>query len=221
VQKVTNPAGSEAGWTFTLTGPGTPPGGEQVTTTGTDPVVFQTVLQEGPYTITETPQPGWGQTSAVGCSFNPDYPADSDRTFACTVVNAPSKAPHNISFFKANSCRARGRRPDLITPLLPIQLGNANITTCKQAVAILLKPSTKYAEHFLAAQLLVAKLNIKSGAVTCPALTQAVQTADSLLIQIGYTGNTRSRIVGSSHPLRQQFLDTAAILQRYNNGQLC
>ena len=55
VRKVTVPAGSEAGWVMTLTGPGTPAGGESVTTTGTGYTPFTTVLQEGSYTVTETP----------------------------------------------------------------------------------------------------------------------------------------------------------------------
>jgi hypothetical protein len=87
-RKVTVPAGSEAGWDLILTGPGTPAGGEHVSTTGTGYVPFTTVLQEGSYTITETPQPGWDQTGASGeCSFTVNYPADADRVFSCTLTN--------------------------------------------------------------------------------------------------------------------------------------
>jgi hypothetical protein len=72
---------------MTLTGPGTPVGGEKVTT-GTGFVNFVTVLQEGSYTITETPQAGWDETgSSTECSFTVDYPADSGRVFACTKTN--------------------------------------------------------------------------------------------------------------------------------------
>ena len=88
VRKVTAPAGSEAGWVMTLTGPGTPAGGESVTTTGTAYVPFDTVLQEGAYTITETAQAGWDQTGASSeCSFTVNYPADADRVFSCTLTN--------------------------------------------------------------------------------------------------------------------------------------
>jgi hypothetical protein len=87
-RKVTVPAGSEAGWVLTLTGPGTPVGGESVTTTGTAYVPFTTQLQEGSYTITETPQAGWDQTGASAeCSFTVNYPADADRVFSCTLTN--------------------------------------------------------------------------------------------------------------------------------------
>jgi hypothetical protein len=87
VRKVTVPAGSEAGWVMTLTGPGTPIGGESVTTTGTGYTAFSTQLQEGSYTVTETPQAGWDQTGSTGCSFTVNYPADADAVFSCTFTN--------------------------------------------------------------------------------------------------------------------------------------
>jgi hypothetical protein len=82
---VTLPTGSEAGWTLTLVGPGTPPGGEKLTTTGAAPVAFATKLREGLYTIAQTTAAGWDQTGSHGCAFTVDYPADAARTFACDV----------------------------------------------------------------------------------------------------------------------------------------
>ena len=89
VKKVTIPAGSEAGWDMTLNGPGTPSGGETVTTTGTGFIPFTTPLQDnGSYTITETPKTGWDQTgTSTECSFIVHYPADANRTFSCTITN--------------------------------------------------------------------------------------------------------------------------------------
>jgi hypothetical protein len=88
VKKVTDPTGYEAGWVMTLNGPGTPSGGETVTTTGTGFVPFTTSLQEGSYTITETSKTGWTQISASSeCSFTVNYPADNGRTFSCTITN--------------------------------------------------------------------------------------------------------------------------------------
>lgn len=88
VQKITVPAGHEAGWSFTLSGPGAPAGGETVVTTGTGAVAFATALQEGDYTITESStRDGWIQSAASGCSFTVDYPADAGRVFACTITN--------------------------------------------------------------------------------------------------------------------------------------
>jgi hypothetical protein len=85
VKKVTIPAGEEAGWEFTLNGPGGP---ETVTTTGAGFIAFTTELQEGNYTITETPQAGWDNTGSSGdCSFTVDYPADAGKVFSCTFEN--------------------------------------------------------------------------------------------------------------------------------------
>jgi hypothetical protein len=84
---VTLPAGSEAGWAFTLVGPGTPAGGEKLFTTGPGPTTFTTKLAPGLYTIAQTTLAGWDQTGASGCVFTVAYPADAGRTFACTVTD--------------------------------------------------------------------------------------------------------------------------------------
>ena len=86
--KVTVPSGSASGWQMILTGPGTPAGGEKVLTDGSGNAPFTTSLQEGSYTITETPKAGWDQTGTSGdCSFTVNYPADSGRHFVCTITN--------------------------------------------------------------------------------------------------------------------------------------
>jgi uncharacterized repeat protein (TIGR01451 family) len=86
--KVTNPDGFTQGWDMTLTGPGTGPGGETVTTNNNGTAAFTTDLQEGSYTITEAPQAGWNQTNQSGdCSFTVDYPADGGKVFTCTITN--------------------------------------------------------------------------------------------------------------------------------------
>lgn len=86
--KVTTvPAGSEAGWEFTLVGPGTPAGGEKKFSTGTAATAFATPLQAGFYTVAQTTMAGWDQTGASGCTISVAYPADAGRTFACTVTD--------------------------------------------------------------------------------------------------------------------------------------
>ena len=87
VQKITVPAGSAAGWVFTLSGPGAGASGESETTDANGQISFVTPLQEGSYTVTETPQDGWDQTAATGCSFTVNYPDDAGRSFTCTVTN--------------------------------------------------------------------------------------------------------------------------------------
>jgi plastocyanin len=85
--KVTDPAGHEAGWVMTLSGPGAGAGGESETTNANGLATFTTALQEGSYTISETPQAGWASTSSTGCSFTVNYPADGGQTFTCTIHN--------------------------------------------------------------------------------------------------------------------------------------
>jgi hypothetical protein len=90
-KKVTLPAGSEAGWDFTLTDvsdPQNPVEIATVTTTGAGFEPFVLALQEGDYTITETEQDGWDQTMvSAGCEFTVNYPEDYGMTFQCTIEN--------------------------------------------------------------------------------------------------------------------------------------
>jgi hypothetical protein len=128
VQKVTDPAGNEAGWTFTMSGSdGT---SESVTTTGTGYMPFATQLVDGvTYTITETSQSNWDLTNVTGgtassggspvtttagsCSFTPHYftnPNDPGNVFQCTFKNVergsvvvkkvtdPTGSPDTFSF---------------------------------------------------------------------------------------------------------------------------
>ena len=86
--KVTVPTGGQSGWEMTLSGPGTPAGGEKVNTDANGNAPFTTVLQEGSYTIVETPKTGYDQTGSSGdCSFTVNYPADAGRHFVCTYTN--------------------------------------------------------------------------------------------------------------------------------------
>jgi hypothetical protein len=83
VEKISVPAGFEAGWTFTLNGPVT----ATVTTGGPGPVQFPVALPEGNYTITEAPQAGWSSNGGVGCAFTVHLPADAGQTYSCTFTN--------------------------------------------------------------------------------------------------------------------------------------
>ncbi len=82
-----------AGWTMTLDGPGTPVGGEsKVTACAGVPeecgVEFDTDLQLGAYTITETGMAGWDGVSSGQCSFNVTLlDLIFGKTFTCTWTN--------------------------------------------------------------------------------------------------------------------------------------
>jgi hypothetical protein len=87
--KITKPDGTlNVGWEMILDGPGTPAGGEKVLTDSGGVAGFQTQLEEGDYTITETNQDGWTSDGGKGdCSFTVDYPADAGKVFSCTFTN--------------------------------------------------------------------------------------------------------------------------------------
>jgi len=90
--KVTDPAGGEAGWTFTLTRPDS---STLTGVTGSKGVIdwngadgaTTALAQQGHYTITETAKPGFTQVDAVGCSFDVNFPADARHAFSCTITN--------------------------------------------------------------------------------------------------------------------------------------
>ena len=85
VVKVTDPAGSEDGWTMCLSGTGITE--ECVVTAENGKAAFSTDLKEGSYTITERPRAGWRQESSDGCSFTVNYPEHQSRIFTCTFHN--------------------------------------------------------------------------------------------------------------------------------------
>jgi hypothetical protein len=111
VQKVTDPAGNEAGWTFTLTGPGLPAAGVDATTTGAGAITFQNggtdfQLQEGTYTVTEAANGPYDNTAILlyrnttqvgsnqindrtppSCQFTVNYPADAQAMYKCQFTN--------------------------------------------------------------------------------------------------------------------------------------
>ncbi len=84
-----------AGWTMTLEGPGAPVGGESKQTVCVgDPgeeecgVEFDTDLQLGAYTITETGMTGWDGVSSGQCSFNVTLlDLIFGKTYTCTWTN--------------------------------------------------------------------------------------------------------------------------------------
>ena len=100
VQKITDPSlpsnSPDIDWSFTLNGPGLPPGGVTATAqAGAGFVQFNATLRaEGLYTVTETQKPGWLLVNAAPdangdkvCEFKVDLPEDDGKTFACTFSN--------------------------------------------------------------------------------------------------------------------------------------
>jgi hypothetical protein len=102
---------------------------------------------------------------------------------------------------------------------------------CIEAVRILDKSDAKTgrkkandAAYELATALLAAKLNLAAGAETCSAVQTAVNSAQTLLDNINFTGTgdyLGPRVSGPKVALRNQALALAYTLDQYNNGNLC
>ena len=76
----------------------------------------------------------------------------------------------------------------------------------------------------MAAQLLAAQLNLSAGAETCQAVVDAVNDAQTLLASINFDGSgsfLQPKGKGGGGLLYQEANALAAILDTYNNGNLC
>jgi hypothetical protein len=100
VKKVTLPAGSEAGWDFTLQRCAKLVGCVEAdfsnfstaTTTDADFEVFWNGLGpldllEGTYRVIESGKAGWENLGGVGCEFTVDYDASIGQVYSCTYTN--------------------------------------------------------------------------------------------------------------------------------------
>jgi hypothetical protein len=141
-----------------------------------------------------------------------DFTVAAGETKTFTVDNTPPPGGRalTIGFWKnwSGSCTGGGQRDVLGTTLLSFPIASGQTThgvligklyvdqTCLEAVPILDKREIgangkKMASdpaYNLAAQLLAAKLNIQSGAGTCPPVVTAINQAQALLYSINFTG---------------------------------
>jgi len=198
-------------------------------------------LPPATYTLCEVGvQAGWSTTWLLnGSSVTPQTDATTGNAcwtftlsaggtaaFAIDNVPPPGGGQRTIGYWRNWSCQAPGKQTDQVSGKLPITLGNYTVTNCGGpggAVDILSHPSSKYAEHQLAAQLLAAKLNLKAQASSCASVNTAIAHADYLIstYAASWQGSSASTIIGNNSPYRADFLNTASILDRYNNGLIC
>jgi plastocyanin len=107
-----------------------------------------------------------------------------------------------------------------------VSWGGFTIASCDEGVSILdqrdLKNGRKKASdaaYTLAMHLLAAQLNFAAGAEQCQAATDAVAEAEALLVSIGFDGS--GNYLRPRDAEYQRALELAAILDQYNNGNLC
>jgi hypothetical protein len=77
------------------------------------------------------------------------------------------------------------------------------------------------AAHELAAQLLAAQLNLAVGAEYCPAVDQAVQAGQLLLLSLGFDGSGQTLDLDQPSEDRDLALFLVEQLSQYNAGSLC
>lgn len=201
------------------------------------------LLKPGSYTLCELAVPAGTHSTLEDQGGTPNGAGDVCVTFtlaagetrAFTVDNThPNGDQRTIGYWKhwnsytlglpANTCTSSRTGNTLMDCLLPQPLGNYVVDTAAKGVAVLSSPSSKYAENQLAAQLLAAELNRAAGASICTSVTNAITQANAMLAEIGYAG-PGSTIVGSnwhdSTYTRSDFVNTASLLNNYNNGLVC
>ncbi len=177
-----------------------------------------------------------------------NFVVDVGETLAFQIDNQfPGGEPRTIGFWKNwNTCTG-GNQPttaannggpgagwfildDLLNnPGYTIGVLQLDGSDCEDAVDILDKRDIQNgkkkasdAAYGLAAQLLAAQLNLSAGAETCQAVVDAVNAGQTLLADIGFDG-TGDYFKGKdkNSPQKQEANELAAILDAYNNGDLC
>jgi hypothetical protein len=193
--------------------------------------------------------------------YNPDDPENLGRscydftvatgeTAAFEVDNTwPGGEPRTPGYWKNWNACTRGNQVAtaeknggadegfyLVEDLLPITIGEMDISTCEVAVDVLdrrdvasageVKDGKKMASdpaYKLAGNLLAAKLNLAADAETCLAIVEAVDLADEILAEIGFNGSGEYYKGKSSAwtYTKQEVNALAGIIDYYNNGYLC
>jgi hypothetical protein len=142
----------------------------------------------------------------------------------------PPGLARTIGFWRnwASCKKSKGRQAPILDQTLEaagghILIGDLDVDTCEEAVAILSKRSVDDNKNLardpafgLAAQLLAAKLNVVAGAFVCQAATDAINQGQALLDGIDFNGTATHGPVN-----KQQFNQVANTLDLYNNNLLC
>jgi hypothetical protein len=131
---------------------------------------------------------------------------------ATVNVNVPCNGcTLTIGYWKTHGYNSPGNQADMVTPLLPITLGNTEVTNAEQAANILKLDEASNGLKKLQAQLLAAKLNIKNGADGSQ-IASTIANADSYLAKWGTNWSSLTKAQ------KAKVLDAMTKLDNYNNG---
>jgi hypothetical protein len=134
---------------------------------------------------------------------------DAKVTVKCLQVTGNT---FTIGFWKNHAGLGNGNQADLITPLLPITLGNYVVDTAEKAVAILSNMGSNGIDKLMA-QMLATKLNIANGATVTPSVSTALAAADAFLMT--YTPSSWSSL---SKAQQKNVLGWMTTFDTYNNA---
>jgi hypothetical protein len=182
-----------------------------------------------------------GDNSVVCTDFTAS--AGETRTFSIDNTSPPGGRALTIGFWKnwASCAKSNGnQKPVLDQTLLaaavagkPITIGTLVLdpgvlgakTACQDAVNLLAKKTLGGKNMAsdplfnMAAQLLAADLNVAAGSGVCPSAVSAINSAQALLVNYHFDGNTYSPKLTSADVTLANSL--AGILDKYNNNLLC
>jgi hypothetical protein len=108
-----------------------------------------------------------------------------------------------------------------------ILLGESPVQTCQQGIRLLQVLDLDGGDRAgdvafeLAARLLAAQLNLAAGAEYCPAVDQAVQAGQLLILSLGFDGSGQTPGLDQASEDRDLALFLVEQLSQYNAGSLC
>jgi hypothetical protein len=184
---------------------------------------------------------GWNTSLSSNPTYFPLFNSSGDNSTACItftvapgqdlILNIDNSRPpgglsRTIGYWKNwSSCTGGGQTYEL-DKNLPVGVGNATLSTCKDGVSILNKSDLLTGKKMasdpaynLAAQYLAAALNYHVGALRCLASDTAVNSSQALLQTINFLGtgtyaNKMTALQASTANTLSSFLDG------YNNNNV-
>jgi uncharacterized repeat protein (TIGR01451 family) len=183
-------------------------------------------------------------TATVTATTQDSQPANNQATTQTTVNAAPASAPaHGVGSWKnhASCSRSRGNQEPLLDKTLAlaepsgISIGvltlhgsvasPASAPDCVAAVNLLNQSTANTGANRgsdpifrLAAQLLAARLNVITSALTCAAGASTIDDAQALLASLHFDGMTHDT---ASDAQLDQTVKLASSLESFNGGSLC
>ncbi len=173
-----------------------------------------------------------------------DFTVEPGQTLGIVVNNVPPPGggQRTPGYWKNwNEC-SPGRQADtaernggaeagfyLLEDVLPMTVGDLVLDDCEDARNLLdrreldgrNKKRASDAAYYLASHLIAAQANVEAGASVCLEVSNAIAEANALLSIIGFDGTSSYLPPKKNGADRRLALELAALLDAYNNGDIC